>query len=137
MIGSIIMINSTTWQMVKQMASALPIERFERPKGSASMQRPKTSLANRAGSANARNRQIQVIPKEALESVKNNRLPKVVVIGSGAAGLVCVDTLREFGFYAGKLNGLVQNPVANFSRDWKLATDHFWRKKGKCSKSSR
>jgi hypothetical protein len=85
------------------MASALPIERFERPKGSASMQRPKTSLANRAGSANARNRQIQVIPKEALESVKNNRLPKVVVIGSGAAGLVCVDTLREFGFYAGKL----------------------------------
>lgn len=67
------------------------------------MQRPKTSLANRAGSANAKNRQIQVIPKEALESVKSNKLPKILVIGSGAAGLVCVDTLREFGFFTGNV----------------------------------
>ena len=79
----------------------LTAERFERPKGSASMQRPKTSLANRAGSANTRNR-IQVIPKEALERV-NKKLPKCLIIGSGPAGLICMDTLREYGFYAGKL----------------------------------
>jgi len=81
--------------------SAVQVERFERPKGSASMQRPKTSLANRAGSANTRNR-IQVIPKEALESVRNKKLPKCLIIGSGAGGLVCMDTLREYGFFSGK-----------------------------------
>jgi len=77
------------------------VERFERPKGSASMQRPKTSLANRAGSANTRNR-IQVIPKEALESVRSKKLPKCLIIGSGAGGLVCMDTLREYGFFSGR-----------------------------------
>lgn len=78
----------------------LAMERFERPKGSASMQRPKTSLANRAGSANTRNR-IQVIPKEALESVRTKKMPKCLLIGSGAASLICMDTLREYGFFTG------------------------------------
>lgn len=72
-------------------------ERFERPKGSASMQRPKTSLLNRAGSANTR-KPLQVVPKEALETIQKNKKQKCLIIGSGSAGLICADTLREYGF---------------------------------------
>ena len=72
------------------------MERFERPKGSASMQRPKTSLLNRAGSANTR-KPLQVVPKEALVTLQKKKKQKCVLIGSGSAGLVCMDTLREYG----------------------------------------
>ena len=60
------------------------------------MQRPKTSLANRAGSANAKN----LIAVAPIEAIKANRLPKCLIIGSGAAGLLCMDKLREYGFIA-------------------------------------
>jgi len=46
--------------------------------------------------------------------------PKIVVIGSGAAGMVCVDTLREYG-----LNR--SNELIKLFWEWRVWLDEFAR----------
>lgn len=58
------------------------IGRWERPKSSLD-KRPISSLPNKV--------------KKVLIKPEDNQ-PKIVIIGSGAAGMVCIDTLRQRGF---------------------------------------
>lgn len=74
--------------------SSLITDRMSRPLGSAQVERPKTCLDTRPLSANAKN----TIPVVTNVKEKRSKNLKCVIIGSGAAGSTCLDTLREYGF---------------------------------------
>lgn len=80
-------IESNTSKLATEMNAKLVTDRSIRV-GSAVITRPKTSVA-RPGSANSNATVVNVQPKA-------NGL-KCLIIGSGAGGLVCADTLRENG----------------------------------------